>query len=72
MSLDTWMLYITYCCVTYEDKNNVKSESFCFPSDDMEHDARMIYHSQKLMMEYLKVNYPQDTNVEYFTDGCAA
>ena len=54
-----------------KDKINVKNESFL--SDDMEHDVPMVYHTQKLMMEYLKVNYLQVTNVEHFTDDeCVA
>ena len=60
-TLHTVVLYV-------KDKNNVKSETFCFLSDDMEHDILMVYYNQKLMMEYLKANYPQVTNVEYFID----
>ena len=59
------MLYV-------KGKNDVKSESFCFLSDNTEHVIPMVYHTQELMMEYLKVSYPHISNVEYFTDGCAA
>ena len=66
------MLYITYCCSVFEDRNNVKSENFYFLSDEMEHDVPMVHHSLKLVMKNMKANYPQVTDVECFTDGCSS
>ena len=46
-------------------------KSFCFISDDNNHDTYFVYKVQKLLIEYLKDNYPHIAKLFYFSDGCA-
>lgn len=50
---------------------NLCIKSFCFISDDTEHDVAMVYLIQQRFTEYLKIILPQIQRIEYFSDGCA-
>ncbi|GBM37625.1 hypothetical protein AVEN_132076-1 [Araneus ventricosus] len=42
----------------------------CIVSDDLKHDASMVYEIQKTVTAFLRENYPHITNIHYFSDGC--
>ena len=44
----------------------------CFLSEEMQHDVLIVYFIQKYVMAFLKAKIRGFSNVEYFTDGCAA
>ncbi|XP_046689161.1 uncharacterized protein LOC124375086, partial [Homalodisca vitripennis] len=45
--------------------------SHCVISDDLNHDVCMVYKIQETLLEYVKENYPNVTDVHYYSDGCA-
>ena len=48
------------------------SFSYCFISDDLEHDTAFVYDLQAVLSENIKVSFPHLNHIEYFSDGCAA
>ncbi|GBO38985.1 hypothetical protein AVEN_92945-1 [Araneus ventricosus] len=42
----------------------------CIISDDLKHDASLVYEIQKTATAFLGENYPHITNIHYFSDGC--
>ncbi len=47
-------------------------QSYCFISDDLEHDTNFVYELQCELMKIIKAKLPHIERVEYFSDGCAA
>lgn len=45
--------------------------SHCIISDDLNHDVCMVYNIQETLMQYVKSNFPNITDVHYYSDGCA-
>ena len=45
--------------------------SFCFISDDLNHDVGFVYHMQSVFISYLKTYHTNLTLIHYFSDGCA-
>ena len=45
--------------------------SFCFLSDDLEHDTCFVREIQEKLTCYIGQDLPDVDNVEYFSDGCA-
>ena len=41
-------------------------------SDDLNHDVPFVYNVQSIISKIIKSELPVLTNLEYFTDGCAA
>lgn len=52
--------------------NTIKVLSFCYISNDLEHDTAFVYYLQSSLSKHLKDTYPHLLEVEYFSDGCAA
>ena len=62
--IDTLAYYVNFL-------ENFCNKSFCFISDDTEHDVTLVYTFQKTLTECLKLNFPWITKIFYFSDGCA-
>ena len=56
--------------VQFENEDNIRHETICFISDDMEHDTCFVYQVQKLTSSHMKEKMPHITKVYYFSDGC--
>ena len=57
----------------YHTKNGeLQCESICVISDDMEHDTPFVYQVQAEVVKFLEKELPHITEMEYFSDGCAA
>ena len=54
-----------------DDHGNLSHKSFCFISNDNQHDTCFVHRVQKLLIDYMKINYPHITMLFYFSDGCA-
>ena len=63
-----------YCTLhpvdVYED-DKLQHRSFCFLSDDLEHDTFFVHEIQEKLTCYISQDLPDVDNVEYFSDGCA-
>ena len=46
--------------------------SHCIISDDLKHDVCMVYKIQEKVSEFVKENFPNITEIHYYSDGCAA
>ena len=53
------------------DTNELQHDSFCFISDDNNHDTCFVYEVQSLLMKHIREKYSHIENIEYFSDGCA-
>ena len=49
----------------------VNNKSFCFISDDTEHDVPMVYMIQQVLTDFFNDKYPHIEKLIYFSDGCA-
>ena len=58
--------------VYYISGRELVHKSFCFLSDDMEHDTSFFYKLQTELITILKEDLSQITSIKYFSDGCAA
>jgi hypothetical protein len=56
----------------FKEANKLQCQSFCFLSDDLQHDVYFVYHIQKILTNYLKSHYQYIQHLKYFSDGCAA
>ena len=54
----------------YQDDDMLQHQSFCFLSDDLEHDTCFLHEIQGKLTCYLRPDLPDVHNVEYFSDGC--
>ena len=50
---------------------SLKVISFCFLSEDLNHDPGFVYAVQQLLTSYMKKNFPSIKRFEYFSDGCS-
>ena len=50
---------------------SLKVISFCFLSEDLNHDTGFVYAVQQLLTSYIKENFPSIKRFEYFSDGCS-
>lgn len=57
-----------HCKGTYNEERII---SFCVISDDLKHDASMVYEIQKTVISFLNENCPHVKSIHYFSDGCA-
>lgn len=66
------------CClhtavIYYQEEGDIKSQSICVISDDLNHDVPMVFKTQEVILSYIKSSLPHTVrNIEYFTDGCSA
>ena len=51
--------------------NIICNKSFCFISDDTEHDVAMVHYIIQIFTEHLKSIIPNIRKIQYFSDGCA-
>ena len=58
--------------VYYKENGKLAQNSFCFISDYLEHDTEFVFVIQRELLKILKETVPTITEVEYFSDGCAA
>ena len=56
----------------YKQNAELLNRSFCFLSDDLEHDTNFVFEVQRRLTSIIKIELPSITKVEYFSDGCAA
>ena len=56
----------------FKKDNQLAHLSFCFISDDLDHDTCFVYELQTKLLEWVKFNLPHIKCIEYFSDGCAA
>lgn len=52
--------------------STIKETSLCFISDDIKHDVPFVYSVQEKTIDFVKQNFPDVDQIEYFTDGCSA
>ena len=64
-SLFTIVLY-------FIEEKLLKHKSFCYLSEDVDHDTGFIYKTQEDTTRYIKENLLDVSSVKYFSDGCAA
>ena len=50
---------------------SLKVISFCFLSEDLNHDTGFVYAVQQLLTSRMKENFPLIKRLEYFFDGCS-
>ena len=50
----------------------LKHKSFCYFSEDVDHNTRFIYKTQEDITRYIKKNLPDESSVKCFSYGCAA
>ena len=50
---------------------SLKVISFCFLSEDLNHDTGFVYAVQQLLTSHMKENFPSIKCLEYFSDGCS-
>ena len=55
----------------YKEDDKLQHRSFCFLSDDLEHDTYFVNEIQEKLTWYIRQDLPDVVNVEYFSDGCA-
>ena len=55
----------------YKEDDKLQHRSFCFLSDDLEHDTCFVHEIQGKVTCYIRQDLPDVDNVEYFSDGCA-
>ena len=55
----------------YKEDGKLQHRSFCFLSDDLEHDTCFVHEIQEKLTCYIRQDLPDVDNVEYFSDGCA-
>lgn len=66
------------CCtvhpavIYFQNNNEEAHQSFCFLSDDMNHDTSIVHIFQDRIVEYIKEKLPNIKRVHYFSDGCGA
>ena len=65
-----------YCTVHpvviyYRDGDALQHRSFCFISDDLDHDTNFVYQMPKELMQVVIAEFPNVKTLEYFSDGCA-
>ena len=53
------------------DDLEIKTQCFCFISDDLNHDTGFVYAVQTILTKHLKERFPQVNFFEYFSDGCS-
>ena len=53
-----------------DEENKLKEKSFCFISDDTEHDTCFVYVTQQHINAFLQNEIPHITKIKYFSDGC--
>ena len=58
--------------VYYKENGKLSEKSFCFISDDQEHNTEFVFELQGELVKILKEILPTITEVQYFSDGCAA
>jgi len=54
-----------------EVDESLKVISFCFLSEDLNHDTGFVYPVQQLLAGHMKKNFPSIKCLEYFSDGCS-
>ena len=54
------------------ENGKMVAESFCVITEDLTHDTCLVEVIIEKIVSFLKENFPNITNVEYFSDGCAA
>lgn len=59
---------VIYTC---DELSNLTVSSLCVVSDDLEHDVAFVHETQRIVVEFLKVKFPQVESLHYFSDGCA-
>ena len=62
----------TLIVIYYKKDGIIQHKSFCFLSDDLNHDISMMYEIQWIFTSYLKSSFPNLNKIRYFSDGCAA
>lgn len=53
------------------DKEKLVTKSFCFISDDINHDVEFVKLVFTKIVDYLKENHENVTHIEYNSDGCS-
>ena len=58
--------------IYYKENEKLKYFSYCVISDDMEHDAAMVYQVQNKVLKKVIADLPKTKEVTYFSDRCAS
>ena len=56
--------------IYYKSQGQLQHKSFCYMSDDRNHDTCFVYEVQKRLTSYIKTNLPRIEKLHYFSDGC--
>jgi len=59
-------------CFFLSKDNQLMHVSMCFLSEEMQHNAVMLYFIQKSVKAFLKTKIKDFLNIEHFIDGCIA
>lgn len=54
-----------------DSSGDLMVSSFCFISDDLNHDTGFVHHMQRVFISFLKTNHSNLNQIHYFSDGCA-
>ena len=57
--------------VYFKQNHQLIEKSFCFLSDNVEHDTSFVWKLQQKLTEYIRNNFSNIKFIEYFSDGCA-
>ena len=55
----------------FKQNHRLIENSFCFLSNDVEHDTSFVWKLQQKLTEYIRNNFTNIKFIEYFSDGCA-
>ena len=58
--------------IYYHANSIIHTKSYCFISDDLEHDSSFVNRVQFHLLNILREMLPQLKKVHYVSDGCAA
>ena len=58
-------------CVYFKHGERFEHKSYCFISDDLEHDTYFVYELQRELIDLIKFKYHHIEKIEYFSNGCA-
>ena len=57
-------------CVWFRANDETKCKSFCFVSEEMEHNKYVAFHCNSLLITYMREHVPDLHVVHFWSDGC--
>ena len=67
------ILNVPFTLLVFTKKDEkIQHKSFCFLSEDLNHDISAVFEIQRIYTSYLKSSFSILNKVHYFSDGCVA